>query len=67
MSNNNSNNKTTTMYKTTNGIQKLPTGNYRIRKMINGVKYSANFTKRKDAVRYLTLLTEASVKQSINN
>lgn len=45
-------------YKTTNGVQKLPTGKYRIRKTINGIKYSCNFTKRKDAVNYLTLMTK---------
>lgn len=47
-----------TKYKTTNGVQKLPTGKYRIRKTINGVKYSVNFTKRKDAVNYLILMTK---------
>jgi hypothetical protein len=59
---NNSNN--TTKYKTINGIQKLPNGTYRIRKSINGVKYSACFKKRKDASKYLGLLNDAA--KSIN-
>lgn len=56
MKNNTTN--TTPKYKTTNGIQKLPTGKYRVRKTIKGVNYSLNFTKRKDAMNYLTLMTK---------
>lgn len=57
---NNSKN-TNTNYKTTNGIQKLPSGSYRVRKMINGTKYDGVFRKRKDASKYLSILnTEAS-------
>lgn len=48
---------TTKTQETKNGIEKLfKTGNYRVRKTINGVKYSANFSKRKDAVAYLYTL-----------
>jgi hypothetical protein len=65
MKNNNSNNNTTTMYKTTNGIQKLPNGTYRIRKQVNGKMYSACFKKRKDAVKYKTLLTTAITNKTV--
>lgn len=51
---------TVSTYKTTNGIQKLPTGNYRVRKTINGVKYSGNFIKRGKAMEFLTLITNAA-------
>jgi hypothetical protein len=51
---------TTSTYKTINGIQKLPTGKYRVRKTINGTKYSGNFAKRTEAIKYLTLLTNAA-------
>ncbi len=47
------------MYKTTNGIQKLPNGNYRVRKTVKGVKYSLNFTKRTDAMKYVALINTA--------
>lgn len=45
-------NKSASKYKTTNGIQVLPSGSYRVRKMIDGKTYSATFTKRKDAINY---------------
>lgn len=50
----------TPKYKTTNGIQKLPNGSYRVRKTINGVKYSGSFTKRGKAMEFLTLVVTAS-------
>lgn len=50
----------TPKYKTTNGIQKLPNGTYRIRKTINGVKYSASFSKRGKAKEFLALVVTAS-------
>lgn len=52
--------KKETTYKTVNGIQKLPTGNYRVRKTIKGVKYSLNFTKRTDAMKYLIAIKNTS-------
>lgn len=64
MKNKTNNSKTTSTtvstYKTTNGIQKLPTGNYRVRKTIKGVKYSGNFIKRGQAMEFLTLITNAA-------
>lgn len=59
MKNNKQNNRKNQSYKTTNGVQKLPTGTYRVRKQINGVMYSACFTKRNDAVKYLSLLIKS--------
>ena len=56
MTNSNNTSTTTSTYKTINGIQKLPAGNYRVRKTIKGVKYSLNFNKRKDAMNYLALI-----------
>jgi hypothetical protein len=53
------------MYKTTNGIQKLPNGTYRIRKQVNGKMYSACFKKRKDAVKYKTLLISALTNKTV--
>lgn len=52
--------------KTTNGVRKIfKTGTYRVEKQINGKRYSANFKKRKDAVKYLSLLNmEASKLKS---
>lgn len=64
MKNNNSNNNTT-MYKTTNGIQKLPNGTYRIRKQVNGKMYSACFKKRSDAVKYKSLLINAITSKTV--
>lgn len=65
MKTNNSNNNTTTMYKTTNGIQKLPNGTYRIRKQFNGKMYSACFKKRSDAVKYKSLLINAITSKTV--
>lgn len=44
-------------YKTVKGIQTLPTGNYRVRKTINGQKVDGTFKKLKDAKSFLTLIT----------
>lgn len=52
----------TPKYKTTNGIQKLPSGNYRVRKTINGQKIDGTFKLRKDAKRYLTMVTSSTTK-----
>ena len=65
MKTNNSNNNTSTMYKTTNGIQKLPNGTYRIRKQVNGKMYSACFKKRSDAVKYKSLLINAITSKTV--
>jgi len=46
------NNKKSSKYVTVNGIQLLPNGTYRVRKSIVGRKFSAHFTKRKDAISY---------------
>ena len=52
----------TPKYKTTNGIQKLPNGTYRVRKTIKGVNYSGSFTKRSKAMEFLTMVVTASKK-----
>ena len=60
------NNKTTTNknstkgYKTVKGIQTLPTGNYRVRKTINGQKVDGTFKKLKDAKKFLELITKST-------
>lgn len=59
---NTTNNTGMTKYKTTNGIQKLPSGNYRVRKTINGQKVDGTFKLRKDAKRYLTMVTSNTSK-----
>lgn len=41
---------------TTNGVQKLPNGSYRVRKTVNKTSYDGVFKKRQDAVAYLDML-----------
>ena len=45
-----------TTVNTINGIETLPSGSYRVRKTINGVKHSNIFTSRKDAKAYYDVL-----------
>lgn len=60
---NTTNNTRTKTQKTVNGIQKLfRTGKYRVQKTINGTRYQAYFSKRRDAVKYLGLLMDAKNK-----
>jgi hypothetical protein len=37
---------------TVNGIETLPSGSYRVRKTVNGVKHSFITSKRRDAVAF---------------
>lgn len=59
-------NKTTTVvstYKTVKGIQYLPSGNYRVRKTINGQKVDGTFKKLKDAKTFLSLILKESTSK----
>lgn len=59
---------TTKQSKTTSGIRKIfSSGTYRVEKQINGVRYSANFKKRRDAIKYLSLLNNEASKLKASN
>ena len=47
-------------YKTVKGIQSLPSGNYRVRKTINGQKVDGTFKRKKDAVTFLSLIMRST-------
>jgi hypothetical protein len=42
---------------TVNGVQLLPSGSYRVRKSIKGIKFDVTFKKRRDAVALVKTLT----------
>ncbi len=54
---------TVTTYKTIRGVQYLPTGNYRVRKTINGQKVDGTFKKLKDAKTFLGLILKESTSK----
>lgn len=48
--------KNTSKYSKSGSVYKTPSGTFRARKSVNGVNYSKNFTRKREAMSYLNSL-----------